>query len=66
MRRPNGICFSPDYQKVYVVDSGLSDGPAYPNNIIVFDFNGTTLSNPTVFADFAPGGTDGNSLRYRW
>jgi gluconolactonase len=59
MRRPNGICFSPDYKRLYVVDSGQSDGPAYPNNIIVFDLKGAAPSNPRVFADFAPGGTDG-------
>jgi len=59
MRRPNGICFSPDYKRLYVVDSGQSDGPAYPNNIIMFDLKGTVASHPRVFADFAPGGTDG-------
>jgi gluconolactonase len=59
MRRPNGICFSPDYKRLYVVDSGQSDGPAYPNNIIVFDLKGALPANPRVFADFAPGGTDG-------
>jgi len=57
MRRPNGVCFSPDFKRLYVVDSGLSDG--YPANIIVYDVNGTLLSNPKVFADFAPGTTDG-------
>jgi gluconolactonase len=61
MRRPNGICFSPDFKKVYVVDTGATDGPNYPANIIVFDVNGTGtgVSNPKVFADFAPGFTDG-------
>jgi gluconolactonase len=59
MRRPNGICFSADYRKAYVVDSGQSDGAAYPNNIVVFDIAGQALTNPRVFADFAPGGTDG-------
>jgi len=61
MRRPNGICFSPDFKRVYVVDTGATDGPNYPANIIVFDVNGsgTGVSNPKVFADFAPGFTDG-------
>jgi gluconolactonase len=59
MRRPNGICFSPDFRKVYIVDTGLTDGPQYPANIIVFDVDGSTLSRPRVFADFAPGSTDG-------
>jgi gluconolactonase len=59
MRRPNGICFSPDFKKIYVVDSGVTDGTDYPANIIAFDLKGTALSNPKVFADFAPGTTDG-------
>jgi gluconolactonase len=59
MRRPNGICFSPDFKRVYIVDTGVTDGPAYPANIIVFDLDGHSLSKPRVFADFAPGATDG-------
>jgi gluconolactonase len=59
MRRPNGICFSPDFKRVYIVDTGVTDGPAYPANIIVFDVDGHSLSTPRVFADFAPGATDG-------
>lgn len=60
MRRPNGICFSPDFKKVYIVDTGATDGP-YPANIIVFDVpsGGGRLSGGKVFADFAPGFTDG-------
>ena len=59
MRRPNGICFSPDFKRCYVVDTGATDGPGNPANVIVFDVKGTALSNPKVFADFAPGFTDG-------
>jgi gluconolactonase len=59
MRRPNGLCFSPDFKRCYVVDTGATDGPGNPANIIVFDVRGTALSNPKVFADFAPGFTDG-------
>ena len=59
MRRPNGICFSPDYKRCYVVDTGATDGPGNPANIILFDVKGTALSNPRIFADFAPGFTDG-------
>jgi gluconolactonase len=58
MRRPNGVCFSPDYKRLYVVDSAQTDGN-YPNHIVMFDVQGTKLSNPRVFAEFAPGGTDG-------
>jgi len=61
MRRPNGICFSPDFKRCYVVDTGATDGPQYPANIIVFDVvsNGTALRGGKVFADFKPGFTDG-------
>jgi gluconolactonase len=59
MARPNGVCFSPDYKKIYIVDSAGTEGPDKAANIIVFDVKGTTLSNPRVFADFAPGSTDG-------
>jgi gluconolactonase len=61
MRRPNGICFSPDFNKVYVVDTGATDGPDYPANIIVFDVvkDGTAVSGGKVFADFKPGFSDG-------
>jgi gluconolactonase len=61
MRRPNGICFSPDFSKVYVVDTGATDGPDYPVNIIVFDVvkDGTAVSGGKVFADFKPGFSDG-------
>ena len=61
MKRPNGICFSPDFKKVYVVDTGATDGPQYPANIMVFDVtnNGTGVSGGKQFADFRPGFTDG-------
>jgi gluconolactonase len=61
MRRPNGICFSPDFKRCYVVDTGATDGPQYPANIIVFDVvnNGTALGGGKAFADFKPGFSDG-------
>lgn len=39
-RRSNGICFSPDFKRAYVVDTGVTDGAEYPANIIVFDIDG--------------------------
>ena len=59
MTRPNGLCFSPDYKKLYVVDTGAPDGTKHVPGITVFDVNGAALSNPRAFADFAPGQTDG-------
>jgi gluconolactonase len=58
-RRPNGIVFSPDEKKLYIVDTGATDGPGYPAHIRVFDVDGKKLKNGKVFADFAPGFTDG-------
>lgn len=37
MFKPNGICFSPDYKKVYVADTGSSHYPQAPKNIRVYD-----------------------------
>lgn len=42
--RPNGLCFSPDFSKLYVV--------SIPSQIVVYDVeNGTTLTNGRVFTD---------------
>jgi gluconolactonase len=37
MFKPNGLCFSPDYKKLYVVDTGASHYPNAPRNIRVYD-----------------------------
>lgn len=54
---PNGLCFSPDESKLYVVASR-----AKPNRVIyVFDVasDGYTLSNRQVLIDCGPGTPDG-------
>jgi gluconolactonase len=50
MDRPNGLCFSPDESRLYVVDIG---------HIRVFDMDGTRPVGGRVFVDMAPGGSDG-------
>jgi len=35
--RPNGLCFSPDYLKLYITDTGASHYPEAPRNIMVFE-----------------------------
>jgi len=35
--KPNGLCFSPDYKKVYVADTGASHYDEAPKNIKVWD-----------------------------
>ena len=62
LKKPNGLCFSPDYKKLYVVDTGR------PGSITVWDvIDGRRLQNPRVFALMSltvkdkevNGGTDG-------
>jgi gluconolactonase len=58
--QPNGLCFSPDEKKLYIIDSGITHGG--PAHIRVFDVDLDTgkLANGRVFAEgFAPGFTDG-------
>ena len=62
--RPNGLAFSPDEKRMYIVDSGLSHGG--PAHIRVFEVDGAALRNGRVFADdFAPGITDGLRIDMR-
>ena len=56
--KPNGIAFSPDEKKLYIIDSGITHGGR--SNMRVFDVDGPKLANGKVFAEnFAPGFTDG-------
>lgn len=43
LAKPNGLCFSPDYKKLYIVDTGD------PKNIRVYDVAGTSLKNGKEF-----------------
>jgi gluconolactonase len=54
VNRPNGIAFSPDESKLYVVEAGVT-----PRVIVVFDVtdNGTKLANKRPFITAEPGGT---------
>ena len=52
--RPNGLCFSPDENVLYVSDTGE------PQHIRAFDVeNGSRLKNDRVFAEVRPGMADG-------
>lgn len=58
--RPNGLCFSPDEQLLYIVDTGRSHQPDGPSHIRVFNvIDGRRLANGRVFVDMFPGGGDG-------
>ena len=54
---PNGLCFSPDFDKLYIADSGSTD----PRSIFVYDVtdNGTSLSRGRIFRDTGSDSTDG-------
>jgi len=59
MSGPNGVCFSPDYKKVYVADTGAG------REIRVWDLDGKTVRNGKRFAQLkvpgsgAPAAADG-------
>jgi gluconolactonase len=58
--KPNGICFSPDEKKLYLVDTGLPKHPGDPRPIYVFDVvDGVRLANKRLFVNMAPGSSDG-------
>src|SRR6266542_1248801 len=54
INRPNGLAFSPDESKLYVVEAALN-----PRVIQVFDVvdNGTRITNKRAFINAEPGGT---------
>jgi gluconolactonase len=59
---PNGIAFSPDEKKLYVIDTGFTDGPDNPSHIRAFDVDvgAGKVSNSKVFAEMPkPSITDG-------
>lgn len=60
MDKPNGLCFSPDEKKLYIVDSGEPKHPGEPRPIRVYDVeDGKRLKNGQMFVDMSPGTSDG-------
>jgi len=55
--KPNGLCFSPDYKKLYIADTG---GPN-PRGIDVYDVDGTKLKNRRRFCSMELNGKFGGS-----
>jgi gluconolactonase len=50
MYKPNGLCFSPDYKKLYIADTGATHSPEAPRNIRVYAIeDGTRLRNGKEF-----------------
>ena len=59
--KPNGLCFSPDYKKLYVADTGRSHYENAPANIKVWDVDGKKLRRGREFASMKlkmPDGTE--------
>jgi len=54
--QPNGLCFSPDYKKLYVADTGA------PRDIKVWDVDGATLGNGKRFIALDMPGTGAPSV----
>jgi gluconolactonase len=48
--KPNGICFSPDYKKVYICDTGATHNPEAPKVVKVYDVvDNRKIANGRVF-----------------
>jgi gluconolactonase len=47
--KPNGLCFSPDFTKLYVADTGATHNPDAPKIIKVFDVADGKLQNGRQF-----------------
>jgi gluconolactonase len=59
LRRPNGICFSPDESKLYVADTEAASFGS-PRRIMVYNvMPDNTVSGGTVFAQITKGNPDG-------
>ncbi len=60
MYKPNGLCFSPDYKKLYIVDTGATHYPKAPRNIRVYDVvDGRRLKNGREFVNMELNGKSG-------
>jgi gluconolactonase len=58
--KPNGICFSPDEKRLYLVDTGVPKHPGDPHPIYVCDVvDGVRLAHRRLFVNMAPGMSDG-------
>jgi gluconolactonase len=59
MYKPNGLCFSPDYKKLYVAETGASHYDDAPRNIQVYDIaDGKKLAKGREFASMKLDGFD--------
>jgi len=60
--KPNGLCFSPDYKKLYVSDTGASHYPEAKQMIKMWDIaNGKSLKNGREFTSMELNGQAGSA-----
>ena len=60
LEKPNGLCFSPDYQKLYITDTGASHKSGHPRHILVYDVVGNAgLAKGRTFCDMGQAMADG-------
>jgi gluconolactonase len=58
--KPNGLCFSPDYKQLYIVDTGATHIPDHPRQITVWDVvDGRHLRHGRTFATMVLDGVAG-------
>ncbi len=57
--KPNGLAFSPDLERLYVSDTGVSHYAGAENIVWVFDVEGEQLGNPRTFARMDLDGRNG-------
>lgn len=51
MYKPNGLCFSPDYKKLYIADTGATHYTDAQKIIKVFDVSGAALRNGKTYVN---------------
>lgn len=60
LEKPNGLCFSPYYEKIYISDTGATHKPGHARQIRVYDvINNRYLENGRVFCDMGASMPDG-------
>jgi gluconolactonase len=59
--KPNGLCFSHDYKKLYVADTGGSHYSNVKNQIWQFDIDGAKLANAKPFGSLELNGKSGGA-----
>ncbi len=61
MFKPNGLCFSPDYKKLYIADTGATHYPKAEKIIKVYDVAGNKLRNGKTYVNMEYKGRAGLS-----